>query len=158
MADGHEIGNHTWSHARSSTLADAELRSELERTGAEVERTCGIRPTLARPPYGDDAERFAAIGAQLGLTTVLWSIDPRDWEQPPAPAIAERTVAALHPGAIVLLHDGWRRGSSRTSSAPTAEALASLLPALGERGYRCVTVSELLPAGRLEAAAPSAGA
>jgi peptidoglycan/xylan/chitin deacetylase (PgdA/CDA1 family) len=71
---------------------------------------------------------------------MLWSVDPRDWEEQDARVIAERVLAGAAPGAIVDLHDGRRAGQ------PTVEALAEILPALAARGLRCVTVSELLEA------------
>jgi peptidoglycan-N-acetylglucosamine deacetylase len=147
-AEGHEIGNHLFSHRRPSQLSGDELGDELTRTSDRIEAVLGFRPQLVRPPYGDDAARVGRVAAELGLgPTVLWSVDPRDWEEPPAVEIVRRTLAALEPGAIVDLHDGftpWRAGASRQ---PTVDAVADLLPALAERGYRCVTVSELRAAG-----------
>jgi peptidoglycan/xylan/chitin deacetylase (PgdA/CDA1 family) len=148
VAEGHEVGNHLFSHRRPSQLTDDELRDELMRTGERIADVLGFRPQLVRPPYGEDADRVARVAAELGLgPVVLWSVDPRDWEEPPAAAIVERTLAGLEPGAIVDLHDGftpWRAGANRQ---PTVDAVAHILPALGVRDYRCVTVSELRDAG-----------
>jgi peptidoglycan/xylan/chitin deacetylase (PgdA/CDA1 family) len=143
-AEGHEIGNHLYSHPHAARLSEAELRAELIRAGERIEEVLGTPPRLVRPPYGEDAERVSRVAGELGLgPTVLWSVDPRDWEEPPAAEIVRRTLAGLEPGAIVDLHDGftpWRPDASRQ---PTVEAIAELLPALSARGYRCVTVSEL---------------
>ena len=146
-AEDHELGNHTWSHRRASTLSDGDLREELQRTGARVAEVVGATPKLARPPYGEDAERFARVAAGLGLgPTVLWSVDPEDWREPPAAEIVAATLAGARPGAIVDLHDGFRRGSSSQTRQSTVDAVAELLPALDVRAFRCVTVSELLAA------------
>jgi peptidoglycan/xylan/chitin deacetylase (PgdA/CDA1 family) len=135
LREGHELGSHTFSHPHPAKLDDAALREEVRR-GAEA----AGGPPLVRPPYGEDPERFDRVAAELGLgPTVLWSIDPRDWEETRPDVIAERVLSEAAPGAIVDLHDGERR-----SPHPTVEALALLLPALA--GYRLVTVSALLRA------------
>lgn len=141
--EGHELGNHTWSHTAAWRLPDAALEDELHRTSELLRQVAGSEPTWARPPYGRDWARFGRIAADLGMRTALWSIDPRDWGEPPAEEIVRRVLDELHPGAVVDLHDGWHSRSERTTSQPTLDALASLLPALADRGYSCVTVSEL---------------
>jgi peptidoglycan-N-acetylglucosamine deacetylase len=144
-AEGHEIGNHLYSHRHPGDLADDEIRDELTRTGAAIEHVLARRPHLVRPPYGEDAARVARVASELGLgPTVLWTVDPRDWEEPPAAAIVSRTLDGVRPGAIVELHDGFTPPRSHAKPQPTVEALAALLPALSGRGYRCLTVSELL--------------
>jgi peptidoglycan/xylan/chitin deacetylase (PgdA/CDA1 family) len=139
VGEGHELGNHAWSHQRPASLTDGELRDELARTAAEIERVAGVSPRLLRPPYGDDPERFEAVGER-----VLWTVDPEDWTEPPAEEIVVRVLREAEPDAIVLLHDGVPRDESARTRQPTVDAVARLLPALGDRGYTCVTVSELL--------------
>jgi peptidoglycan/xylan/chitin deacetylase (PgdA/CDA1 family) len=136
-AGGNEIGSHTFSHPHPAALDDRELRDEIRR-GAEA---AGADARLVRPPYGEDAERFDRIAGELGLgPTVLWSVDPRDWESDDSDVIAERVLAGAASGAIVDLHDG------RRPQRPTVDALATILPSLTSRGFRLVTVSELLGA------------
>jgi peptidoglycan/xylan/chitin deacetylase (PgdA/CDA1 family) len=145
LAEGHELGNHGWSHLRATEAGAAEVREELERTAAAIEAATGVRPRLARPPYGDGAEAFAAAAAAAGLApTVLWSVDPEDWRPGEGAAIAARVLERVHPGAIVDLHDGW--GRTPASREPTVAALAVLLPALAGAGWASLTVSELLEA------------
>jgi peptidoglycan/xylan/chitin deacetylase (PgdA/CDA1 family) len=135
-SDGHEVGSHTFSHPHPSTLDDDELREEIRR-GAEA--AGGAK--LVRPPYGEDAERFDRLAEELGLgPTVLWSVDPRDWEATDGRVIVERVLAGVAAGAIVDLHDG------RRPQRATVAAVERLLPALGLRGFRLVTVSQLLAA------------
>ena len=83
VAEGHELGNHTFGHRDSSELTDQELRAELMRAGEEIRAAVGFVPRLARPPYMEDARRFAGIAAALGFRpTVLASVDARDWDEP----------------------------------------------------------------------------
>ena len=147
VAEGHEPGNHLFSHRHPKALSDEEIRDEVVRTAAEIERAVGTAASLLRPPYGEEPERVAAIGAELGLgPVVLWSIDPEDWRSPPAEAIVEQVLEEARAGAIVDLHDGW--GRTPRDRQPTVEALEHLLPELGTRGFELVTVSELLASGR----------
>jgi peptidoglycan/xylan/chitin deacetylase (PgdA/CDA1 family) len=145
VAEGHELGNHGDTHTRPSLLRDDELAAELERTNERVRAATGVAPRLVRPPYGDDADRVAAIASRLGFAaTVRWSVDPRDWEQPAPEEIARRVLAAATPGAIVLLHDGFQPATPRSGCSGTVEALERILPGLREQAYELVTVSELL--------------
>jgi peptidoglycan-N-acetylglucosamine deacetylase len=147
VAEGHEPGNHLFSHRHPEALSDEEIRDEVVRTAVEIERATGTAASLLRPPYGEEPERVAAIGAELHLgPVVLWSIDPEDWRSPPAEAIVEQVLEEARAGAIVDLHDGW--GRTPRDRQPTVEALERLLPELRTRGFELVTVSELLASGR----------
>lgn len=134
-AAGHEIGSHTFSHPHPAALGDEELREEI-RQGA-----LAADAQLVRPPYGEDAERFDRLAGELGLgPTVLWSVDPRDWESDDPEAITRLVIEGATPGAIVDLHDG------RREQRATVDALESILPQLAARGLRPVTISTLLAA------------
>lgn len=134
--EGHEIGVHGFSHSdhRDHPLRRARAAA---RTARLVSAACGVRPRLFRPPFGLANRRLRVAVALHGLTTVLWDVDPRDFEEPGAQAIYDRILAAIRPGSIVLLHD------DRPELAPTAEAVDRLLAELGRRGWRAVTASEL---------------
>src|SRR6266508_4115534 len=155
VAERHEVGNHTWSHHRPRELSDDELRHELARTSARIEEVAGMRPRLARPPYGADEERFARVAAGLGLRTVLWTVNPRDWLEPPADWLARAILRYARPGAIVDLHDGFTPRRPNAPRQATVEAVRLALPQLAERGFRLVTVAELTDP--LVAAAREAG-
>ena len=148
---GHEVANHTWTHFDASEVPDEELwRDELRRTSETIAAAAGRPPVLFRPPYGHEPERLAAVAAECGLgTTVLWSVDPEDWEGNEDDGLIEAAVLAeVHPGAIVLHHDG-RPGQDWNSGSPqagTVRALPRILERLADDGYRFVTVSELLAA------------
>lgn len=139
VAERHELGNHTWSHARLTGLPAEGVRREVQRTQQAVHRCTGVRPRLFRPPY---AVTDARVARAAGLPQIMWSVDPMDWRA----ADPERTVRAVlrdvHPGAIVLLHD---------THAPTVAAVPQILARLERRGYRFVTVSELFGGTRLRA-------
>jgi peptidoglycan-N-acetylglucosamine deacetylase len=144
IGDGHEIGNHTYSHPHAMDLEDAELGHDIAR----CQRVLGERPALFRPPYGEDPRRCARIAAERGIpTTVLWSVDPQDFSERDPEAIARVILEEAEPGAIVDLHDCWPRITSTVADrTPTVDALRLALPRLTGLGYRCVTVSELLAA------------
>ena len=146
--EGHELGNHLDEHRDPVALSDEELVEQLQRAGRTIADAVGTPPRLVRPPYGHDARRVSRVAASIGLgPTILVSIDPSDWRAPNAEGIVRHVLAAARPGAIVFLHDGVPPpdGSAATSSRmPTVEAVAELMPKLASRGYRFVTVSELL--------------
>jgi peptidoglycan-N-acetylglucosamine deacetylase len=142
---GHELGNHLWGHADPQRLSRAALRAEIERTAGAIREASGARVRLVRPPYCGAPRRVARAGRGRADLVVLRSVDPADWREPSPEAIAERVLAAVGPGDIVCLHDGVAPNNRGTDSrAPTAAAVAMLVPALLERGLRPVTVSRLL--------------
>lgn len=146
-AEGHELGNHAFSHTDPARLADDALRAELDQTSALLEEITGKRPRHFRPPYAATDYRVAAVARSAGLErTVLRSIDPSDWNEPDAGAIAAHVLAQARRGAIVCLHDGLplAGGSGTRTRQPTVDALATIVPELTRRGLRLVTVEELL--------------
>jgi peptidoglycan-N-acetylglucosamine deacetylase len=139
LADGHVIGDHTYDHKPITSLGPDEQRSELERTRKAISRaTGGYRPCLFRPPQGVIDGAAAARARSLGMLSILWSVDPRDWMTPGTDAIVERVLAGVRPGGIVLLHDA---GGPRDE---TIAALPRIVAALRARHYAFVTVPELL--------------
>lgn len=124
---GHEIGVHGWVH-EDHRDSPALRAADAARTADLLAEVCGVRPRLFRPPYGSTSPELEAAIAERGLRTVLWDVDPRDWEDPGPSAVYERTLAELTPGAVVLLHE--RPG--------TVEAVDSILTELA--GWRAVTV------------------
>jgi len=135
--DGHEIGVHGWSHGDHRDAPDARA-GDAARTADAVMAVCGTRPRLFRPPFGLTNRRLEDAVATYGLRTVLWDVDPRDFQAPGAEVIYRRTLSAIRPGSIVLLHD------DRPELAATAVAVDALLAELRRRAWPAVTVSELL--------------
>jgi peptidoglycan/xylan/chitin deacetylase (PgdA/CDA1 family) len=143
VRDGHEIGVHGWSHGDHRVHPVASARGAA-RTGRLVTERAGVRPRVYRPPFGLTSRRLVLAAARHRLRTVLWDVDPRDFEEPGAPAIYDRVVAGVRPGSIVLLHD------DRPELAATSDAVDRLLGELHRREWRAVTVSRLLRLGMSE--------
>lgn len=141
-ARGHEIGNHTASHCRLVGLGEERVEKELNDSASQIEKVCGRRPRLFRPPEGATDRTVLSVADRLGYSVILWSIDTRDWEVKDVNAIVNRVLSAVHPGDIILMHDFIGHNSK------TPEALENLLPKLLALGYEPVTVSELLGIGR----------
>mgnify|MGYP001441879256 CR=1 FL=1 len=136
--DGHELGNHSWSHGSLRAMVPAQIRDELDDTNAAIARVTGATPGLFRPPFGRYAPSSLPIVAERGMNYVLWSVDGLDWGSE-ADEIAHRVVADTHSGDIVLLHD---------ATPKTAEALPAIIRGLRAKGLGFATVSDLtgLPA------------
>jgi peptidoglycan/xylan/chitin deacetylase (PgdA/CDA1 family) len=147
IEDGDVIGDHTENHPALARLSAHDQREELFEQIARIELLGGKRPVLFRPPYGSfNATTMRQLKA-LHLLMVLWSVDTGDYLQPGVSAIVERAMAGAHPGAIILMHDA---GGVRTQ---TIAALPGIIRGLRSRGYRLVTVPQLLiddppPAGQ----------
>ncbi|MET9344460.1 polysaccharide deacetylase family protein [Nonomuraea sp. NPDC003804] len=133
VAAGHEIGNHSWSHAELPGLSDEGIARELGRTQDVVEQVAGVRMTVMRPPYGSTDARVAAETRRLGLAQILWSVDTLDWRDR-VPSVVARRAAKATGGSIVLMHDIHRT---------TVEAVPNVVESLADKGYRFVTISEL---------------
>jgi peptidoglycan-N-acetylglucosamine deacetylase len=134
---GHEIANHSWFHDDLTMLSPDEVRRDLARTNRRLARLTGERPTIFRPPYGAINPKVRQVAADLRLRTVIWDADSLDWTSPGCEEIARLVAERVHPGAIVLLHDG---GGDRRQ---TVCALPRIIRDLRSRGYRFVTVSKL---------------
>lgn len=125
--EGHGLGNHSWSHYNLTGLAKWAFDAELEDTGDLL----GDKNAFClRPPYGAIDDTVTARAADLGYETVKWTVDPQDWRQPGAQAIARNVIENAAPNAIVLLHDG---GGDR---AQTVAALRFILRRLGAQGWQ----------------------
>jgi len=135
-AEGHEIGNHSWDHKALNKLAEGGLRHELADTSSEITKAIGKPVTLMRPPYGATNPRLnRAIEKEYGMKVILWSVDPLDWKRPGPQIVSQRILKGTQPGSIILSHD---------IHPGTIEAMPATLDALLAKGYKFVTVSELL--------------
>jgi len=105
-AEGHQIGNHTWSHANLTKLTEAQAHREIQRTHDLIVQITGRAPTLFRPPYGmlTPAQR-QWLTATLHYETVFWNVDTEDWKLSSPEAITQRIERTLKPGGIILAHD-----------------------------------------------------
>jgi peptidoglycan/xylan/chitin deacetylase (PgdA/CDA1 family) len=149
VAEGHELGNHSWSHPHlARDCGDEQVRLELERTSAVLEAVVGVPPRRFRCPYYDVDARVEAVAAGLGLAYTPSTVTPPDW-RPTARSgfLATLVLQLIGPGGIVGLHDGIppdELEAPGASRAATVEAVAAFLPRLRERGYESVTASSLL--------------
>lgn len=141
IAEGHEIGNHTNTHAKMSKMTQKSLRAELEATEEVLFEIAEYRPKLFRPPEGWCSESIAAIAGEMDYNVILWNIDTLDWAHNEPDKICKCVFDGIRPGSIILFHD-YVSGKS-----PTVEALETIIPELKLRGYRFVTVSELINIG-----------
>src|SRR5206468_4155612 len=142
--EGHEIGNHSWSHPNFAKMSEEGVRSQLRRTDDAIKSATGFRPTLLRPPYGSiTALEKRWIHDEFGYQIILWDVDPNDWKRPGPAVVRTRILKETRPGSIVLSHD---------IHPGTIEAMPSTFDELEAKGFKFVTVSELI---RMAAARPS---
>lgn len=156
--DGHELGNHSYTHSRVLNLRTrGPMRKEILRATRLLSRWVpGNARVPYRPPMGLKNPALARLQSELGLRVVAWSLHARDTRRRDARAIAARVLARIRPGDIVLFHDGHDL-PGRHRGPQLAEALERILPELRRRGLQTVTVSELLaPEQPREAEAGSA--
>lgn len=140
--EGHEIGNHSWSHPRLDFSTRAAMREELERTQRVIGSIAGVQPRLFRAPFGVRWFGLGEVQAELKLQGVMWTAIGRDWALP-AERIAERLRRHAQDGAILCLHDG-RLLTKRPDVRSTLGAVAILLPELRERHLSITSVSAML--------------
>ncbi|QEQ01597.1 polysaccharide deacetylase family protein [Thermosynechococcus sp. CL-1] len=135
---GHAVGNHSWSHPYQPV--DPEVaKQEIENTSALIAKQSQAQTRLFRPPGGNLTTGLVDYAKSKNYAIILWSVDPQDTRpHTTAAQIVERTLKAVRSGSIILLHDG---GGDR---ATTRKALPTLIRRLRQKGYRFVTVPELL--------------
>ncbi|MFK7849560.1 MAG: polysaccharide deacetylase family protein [Akkermansiaceae bacterium] len=136
VAEGHEIGNHSQTHRLLTKLGDSELRKEMKLCEDAIGRAAGVRPRTMRPPYGGLLQRQRQIvHSEFGYPTILWSVDPLDWKRPGPSVVASRILSNTTAGGIVLAHD---------LHSQTVDAMPATLDGLLKRGFKFVTVSQLI--------------
>jgi peptidoglycan/xylan/chitin deacetylase (PgdA/CDA1 family) len=135
---GHVVANHTESHARLTALAGAGQREEIDAQTDRLRLASAPAPDLFRPPYGVFDFDTLKLLHERRMLLVLWSVDSEDYLRPGAGTITRNVLTRTHPGAIILLHDG---GGDRSQ---TVAALPAIIGRLRARGYRLVTVPQLL--------------
>ncbi|MEW2118108.1 polysaccharide deacetylase family protein [Streptomyces sp. NPDC005474] len=139
--DGHEIGDHTWTHAVLTDVSDAQIRDELRRTARAISGLTGTEPTLMRPPQGRTDDRVSKVSKELGMAQVLWTVTAKDYETDDTALITKRVLDGVDRDGIILLHP-LHKG--------TVPAMPSILKALSKQGYTFVTVSQLLAPSKAE--------
>lgn len=139
IAEGHEIGNHTKSHAYLPKLSATGVRNEMGFTHRAIVQATGVPPKTMRPPYGaSNSGLRTRIKQEFGYPSIMWAVDPQDWKRPGSQVVANRIVSATTKGAIILAHD---------IHAPTITAMPNALDRLLAKGYKFVTVTQLIALG-----------
>ncbi len=134
QAEGHTVGNHTWSHKSLPLLSPGNIDTELSQTNNAIENILGTKPTYMRPPNGAISPNVFQALLRANMTGVMWSVDTRDWADRSADIVYSRVVSGAKPGAIIILHD-----IHKTS----VDAVPRILKALQRQGYALVSIDEL---------------
>ncbi len=137
-AAGNVIGNHTWSHPDLTKLSNDAILTQINTTSDAIQQAIGVRPTFFRPPYGVINANVLTQANKLGLTTIIWNDEARDWTTPGISVISSRILGLAGNGAIILLHDG---GGNRSQ---TVAALPTIITSLRQQGYTFVTLPQMV--------------
>ena len=138
-AEGHELGNHTWSHRFLTTQTAHRITEELGRTSDAIQDATGVPPGTLRPPYGAVTPALTRwIDHEFGYPIIHWSVTAQDWDEPSPEVITERLLSRVFSGAIILNHD---------PIDPTVAAMPETLDRLVASGYHFATVGELMARG-----------
>ena len=138
VREGHEIGNHTYTHPHIAKLDRASLDLEVAKCQEAVKRVLGYEMHLFRPPEGVVDEVVKVMAGEQNYSVILWRIDTRDWAGTSCSDICANVSKNIRSGDIILMHDYVSKGCH------TVEALEKMIPMLLERGYNFVTVGELI--------------
>lgn len=138
LCEGHEIGNHTFTHQKISEYTEHQLSAEMEHCESVIYETVEYQTKLFRPPGGKLDNKVRRLAEAFDYKVILWNIDTRDWAHESAEAIKKNVVENIEAGSIILMHD------YISSPSPTPSALELFLPRLLEEGYSFSVVSELL--------------
>lgn len=137
-ARGHEIGNHSDSHAHFTQISDSKIRAEMDSCSDKIEALTGVRPTLFRPPYGDYNSKVVTVVRDEGYECVQWSIDSLDWKNRGVDDLVKRATNNVQPGDIILFHN---------DSEYIVEALPAILKYYQEQGFDMIPAKDILLTG-----------
>ena len=135
---GHEVMNHSNTHAHYNSLSAEEIIADVEACNDKIEAVTGVRPTLIRCPYGEYDDHVIAAIRSIGMEPIQWDVDSLDWKEISAGEITERVTSRIQPGSIVLFHN---------AALHTPEALPGILTYMIGQGYSEVPISEILLEG-----------
>lgn len=135
---GHLIANHTWNHPDLTKLSTEDVKREINDSNSVIEELTGHRPRLFRPPYGKTNADVRSSIESTGMTSVLWNVDPADWNLKNSRPVHARVEEGLLEKSMILLHDG---GGPRDK---TVDSLPAIIEHLQAQGYEFVTATEYL--------------
>lgn len=132
---GHEIMNHSNTHAHYPQLSVEEVVADLNACNDKIEAVTGVRPTLMRLPYGDYDDHSISAVRSLGMEPVQWDVDSLDWKDLTAAQITQRVTGKVGAGSIVLFHNAAKH---------TPEALPDVIETLLQEGFTMVPISQII--------------
>ncbi|WP_269924621.1 polysaccharide deacetylase family protein [Enterococcus innesii] len=132
VEEGHEIGNHSYSHPDMTQISPDEVREEIFKTDKAVFHATGVLPSIFRPPYGAINE---VVAKSIGLPIIQWNVDSEDWKLRDKDLIVDKVVSAAEKGSIILIHDIHKI---------SVESVPEIVDKLRKSGYEFATISELL--------------
>lgn len=131
VAEGHEVGNHTYEHKYLNKLNTAQIRYQIDKGREAIVATTGVNPATVRLPGGN---KNATVLAAVQEPILMWSVDTLDWKTRNTQSTVNAVLSKVRDGDVILMHDLYKQ---------TGNAAVQIIPALTERGYQLVTVSEL---------------
>ncbi|MGM0409837.1 MAG: polysaccharide deacetylase family protein [Bacillota bacterium] len=140
VKNGHEIGNHGYSHKHLYNLSNQELINLIKDNEELIYNLSNYKTTLFAPPYGEVNKRITTTAKSIGYHTIMWSADTIDWQKPSVKIIAQRAINKSGDGAIILMHP----------TENSLKALDQIIKKLKERGYKFVTISKLIKEVKLD--------
>lgn len=138
--EGHEIGNHAYTHPDFEKISKQKMREELKMTSDIIEATVKRTPKWFAPPSGSYNDSAVQIAHELNMRTILWTIDTVDWKSPNPNEMANRVITKSHAGAMILMHP----------TKSTAEGLDIMIAGIQKKGFKISTVSDVLSEKRLD--------
>ena len=135
---GHEVMNHSNTHAHYPQLSADEVVADLNACNDKIEAVTGVRPTLVRLPYGDYDDKSVNAVRSIGMEPIQWDVDSLDWKDLSAGEITQRVTGKVQPGSIVLFHN---------AALHTPEALPAIIQTLLQEGYTFVPISQIILTG-----------
>jgi peptidoglycan/xylan/chitin deacetylase (PgdA/CDA1 family) len=140
VAEGHEIANHSWSHPQLTKLGETSVTEQLGKTHDVIQQTTGVATKILRPPYGAFTQNQQAWAyRKWGYKCILWDVDTLDWKVRNAAHVQSYILGHTVPGSIILMHDIHKT---------TIDAMPASIDGLLAKGFKFVTVSELLAMDR----------
>lgn len=137
--EGHEIGNHAYSHPDMKKLTNSRIKEEIQKTNDIIESTVHVDPIWFAPPSGSFRDDVVQIADTLNMKTILWSVDTVDWRNPDPDQMSKRVLSKVHPGAMILMHP----------TKSSASALEQMIEGIQQKGYTIGTVTQLMSEKRI---------
>jgi probable sporulation protein (polysaccharide deacetylase family) len=137
--EGHEIGNHAYTHPDLKSMTAVRIQEELKKTNDVIKATLNVTPKLFAPPSGSYKDDVVTIATKMDMYTILWSLDTVDWRKPEPNEMANLIISKVHPGAMILMHP----------TESTAKGIDSMIKGIQNKGYEIGTVSQLLSEKRV---------